>query len=333
MAGGLEKAYSLLGALKTGLVTILVTDEKTAAAVLEARREDEAGTIERSIARLFDSYGNGLRGGGMRQAPGGEGRYLAGIDLGSTSLKSVIYDLRGNVVASGSRTTERFHPDTAHPDWTVWDPAQIWGGAAASIKDAVTTLDDPRRIAAVSVTGMGMDGVPIDEDGKWLYPFISWLCPRTEPQRQWWEKTIGARKTFSIGGNNLWAFSTALRLLWMAEHEPQILRRTHKWLLIEDFLNYMLCGRLATDYSMASCTLLFDQAARSWSREMLGLSGIDGRLALRSGAQRNHSRRGDTGSGGGNRSAGRARPWCSEAMTISAGPSRSARFPREFSWT
>ncbi|MBE3133793.1 MAG: hypothetical protein IMZ55_09980, partial [Acidobacteria bacterium] len=37
--------------------------------------------------------------------------YLAGIDLGSTSLKSVVYDLSGSVVASGSRPTERFHPD------------------------------------------------------------------------------------------------------------------------------------------------------------------------------------------------------------------------------
>ena len=53
VAGGLEKAYSLLGALKTGLVTILVTDEGTASAVLEASREDEAGLIGRSIARLF----------------------------------------------------------------------------------------------------------------------------------------------------------------------------------------------------------------------------------------------------------------------------------------
>jgi len=54
VVGGLEKAYSLLGALKTGLITILVTDEKTAAAVLDARREEESGQIGRSIARLFD---------------------------------------------------------------------------------------------------------------------------------------------------------------------------------------------------------------------------------------------------------------------------------------
>jgi xylulokinase len=64
----------------------------------------------------------------------------------------------------------------------------------------------------------------------------------------------------------------------MAEHEPEILRRTHKWLLIEDFLNFMLCGRHATDYTMASCTLLFDQRKLNWSDEVLGLSGIDRRL-------------------------------------------------------
>ncbi|HUJ75346.1 MAG TPA: FGGY-family carbohydrate kinase, partial [bacterium] len=79
-------------------------------------------------------------------------------------------------------------------------------------------------------------------------------------------------------GNTLWRYSTALRLLWMAEHEPAILAKTRKWLLIEDFVNFMLCGVEATDYSMASCTLLFDQKCRTWSREILGLSGIDARL-------------------------------------------------------
>jgi len=53
VVGGLEKAYSLLGALKTGLITILVTDETTATAVLSARREEESGNITRSIASLF----------------------------------------------------------------------------------------------------------------------------------------------------------------------------------------------------------------------------------------------------------------------------------------
>jgi xylulokinase len=204
--------------------------------------------------------------------------YLAGIDLGSTSLKCVIYDLAGNVVASGSRPTERFHPDPVHPEWTVWEPEQIWGGTAAAMQEAVSKLDNPRHIKAVAVTGLGMDGVPIDEKGNWLYPFISWHDPRTEAQLQWWKSHIGSEKSFRIGGNILWRFNTALRLLWMAENEPSILARTDKWLLIEDFLNFMLCGRRATDYTMASCTLLFDQHKRDWSEEILSQTGIERRL-------------------------------------------------------
>lgn len=204
--------------------------------------------------------------------------YLAGIDLGSTTLKAVIYDTHGNVVASGCRPTERFHPDPAHPEWTVWQPEQIWGGSAAALKEAMAAVDDPRKIKAVAVTGMGMDGLPMDEHGRWLYPLISWHCPRTQPQLDWWSQHICAEKTFAVGGNTFWRFSTALRLLWMAEHEPAILKRAHKWLLIEDFVNFMLCGKYATDYTMASCTLLFDQRKLGWSDEILGLSGIERRL-------------------------------------------------------
>ncbi|MHC4331761.1 MAG: FGGY-family carbohydrate kinase, partial [Planctomycetota bacterium] len=201
--------------------------------------------------------------------------YLAGIDLGSTSLKAIIYDLQGNAVSSASRPTERFNPQAEHPDWAIWKPEQIWGGVCESLKEAVGQIDEPASIKGVAVTGMGMDGVPIDRDGNWLYPFISWHCPRTEPQHKWWTENIGAERQFEIGGNQIWVFNTALRLLWMAENEPEILTKTDKWLLIEDFVNFMLCGQHGTDHSMASTTLLFDQRKRVWSDELIDKSGID----------------------------------------------------------
>ena len=201
--------------------------------------------------------------------------YLAGIDLGSTSLKVVVYDLEGRAVAQASRPTELVHPDAAHPEWAIWRPEQIWGGVAVALREATAQLQDAGEIKAVAVTGMGMDGLPIGRDGRWLYPFISWHCPRTTPQQQWWLDHVGAENQFAIGGNPIWAFNTALRILWMREHEPAILAQTDKWLLIEDFVNFMLCGEKATDYSMASSTLLFDQTRRAWSDELLRLTGID----------------------------------------------------------
>jgi len=204
--------------------------------------------------------------------------YLVGIDLGSTSLKTMIYDLSGRAVAKASRPTQVFNPHPEHPDWAVWKPEQIWGGVTEALQEAIGRLDDPKKIRAVAVTGMGMDGVPVDKAGNWLYPFISWHCPRTVPQHEWWLQNIGAEKQFAISGNPVWAINSALRLLWMREHEPAILDKTDKWLLIEDFVNFMLCGVRATDYSMASNTLLFDQRTQAYSDELLKLSGINRNL-------------------------------------------------------
>jgi xylulokinase len=204
--------------------------------------------------------------------------YLIGIDLGSTNLKAIVYDTSGRAVARASRPTQRSHPYPDHPAWAIWEPEQIWGGVCQCLQEAIAPLDNPARIRGVAVTGMGMDGLPLDRQGRWLYPFISWHCPRTEPQQRWWLENVGAQRQFEIGGNQVWVFNTALRLLWMAENEPEILRQTHKWVLIEDFINFQLCGALATDYSMASTTLLFDQRQQQWSGELLDRSGIDANL-------------------------------------------------------
>ena len=203
--------------------------------------------------------------------------YLMGVDLGSTSLKAIVYDLDGKTIASASRPTEVHHNDPDHPDWAVWLPEQIWSGIAGAIKTVAASVD-ASEIKGVSVTGMGMDGVPLDKDGNWLYPFISWHCPRTMPQQAWWMENVAAEKQYEMCGDPIWPFNTALRLLWMRENEPDILDRTHKWVLIEDFINFMLCGEYATDYSMASNTLLFDQRTRQWNDELLQLSGIDRNL-------------------------------------------------------
>jgi xylulokinase len=200
--------------------------------------------------------------------------YLLGLDIGSTNLKAVLFGTDGRMVAKQDVATECCHPDPAHPEWAVWQPEQIWSGIAQSVRAVISRVPG-EEILGVAVTGMGMDGVPIDSAGNWLYPFISWHCPRTAPQHAWWLEHIGADEQFARGGNQLWPFNTALRLRWMREHEPAILDKTHKWLLIEDFVNFMLCGEMATDYSMASTTLLFDQRTRSWNDDFLRRAGID----------------------------------------------------------
>ncbi len=201
--------------------------------------------------------------------------YLMGIDLGSTSTKAVIYDTEGNIAAFADRPTEVAHLDSEHPAWAFWEPEKIWNSTVSAIQEAVEKIYSASEIKGLAVTGMGMDGLPIDEHGKWLYPFISWLCPRTEPQSRAWSEKVGPENIFNISGKQVLPIDTVYRLIWMQENQPEILEKTDKWLLIEDFVNFMLCGRQATDYTMASCTSLFDQKTHTWSEKLFSSAGID----------------------------------------------------------
>jgi len=205
-------------------------------------------------------------------------RYLLGLDLGSSSIRAAIYALDGSLVAIASRPTEKQVPDTSRPTEIVWPHERIWGNGCDAIREAVRKLPDGGRVEAIAVACLGMDGLPIDENGRELFPFISWHDSRTLPQFERWQSDFGGERQFLATGNQLYTFNTAFRLQWMAEHHPQLLAQTHKWVLIGDYFNWKLCGRLATDYTMASCTLLFDPRSRIWSPEVLQAAGIDRRL-------------------------------------------------------
>ena len=201
--------------------------------------------------------------------------YLLGIDVGSTSMKALVYDLDGNVVSRGSHPTESIANDPQHPNWQVYLPEHIWDGIASAIHQAVSQLGPAQRILAACVTGLGADAVPLDEKGEPVYPFINWLCTRTTPQFEWWLENVGLDKTFEVSGWQPFVWSTVLRFMWLKENEPRIARRVRKWLIVEDFVNYRLTGKYSTDYTDASPTLLLDQRSLAWSDELLKAAGLE----------------------------------------------------------
>ena len=200
---------------------------------------------------------------------------LMGIDLGSTSTKAVIYDTDGKITASAGRPTEIAHLDPEHPTWAFWEPNKVWNDTVAVIKETVDRIPDISKLKGIAVTGMGMDAVPIDEKGKWLYPFISWHCPRTEPQSRAFSERVGLGTIFRIAGKQVLTIDTIYRMIWLKENHPEIHKNIAAWLLIEDFVNFMLCGRKSTDYTMASCSSLLDQTTRTWSKRLIAEAGME----------------------------------------------------------
>ena len=200
--------------------------------------------------------------------------YLLAIDLGSTSIKAIIFDYQGNEISSGRRKTEVSFKEENNEKYAFWMPDDLWNRVSGAIKDAVSAIDDPGKIKGISVTGFACDGVPIDEKGEWIYPFISWHDSRTIEQFEWLEKNHRFEDIYLINGQKPWNLNTIFRNLWVKQHLPEIYKKIYKWLLIEDYINFKLCGIIATDYSLASTTLMFDQKNLEWSKTLFNLFDI-----------------------------------------------------------
>lgn len=204
--------------------------------------------------------------------------YLMGIDLGSTSIKAVVYDECGRKISAGYQTTPLTHDNKQQPTWCVWDPKRIWDCVVYAIAEATAAISDVQEIKAVAVTGFGMDGLPLSREGKPLYPMISWHCPRTIPQYERFIREVGRENIFKRTGNQPQSINSIYRMMWIKENHPEILEETDKWLLIEDYINFMLCGAKCTDYSMATCTSVFDQRTHDWCGDLLKEAGIPRRI-------------------------------------------------------
>src|SRR2546422_5933533 len=198
--------------------------------------------------------------------------YLVGIDVGTTNTKTVIFDVEtGHISAVGSCRTIAHHPIA---EWSEFDAEDLWGTVLQSIQAAVQHCDQPERIRAISVASMGESAFPIDAEGNVLYPAIAWYDQRTVAESQWWEDTVGQERIFNITGQILHPVFGVNKLLWLRNHVPQVFERIHHWLSIEDFVLWKLSGSFATDYSIASRTMLFDQSTLTWSEPLLQQAGL-----------------------------------------------------------
>jgi len=200
---------------------------------------------------------------------------LLGVDVGTTNCKAGVFDESGRMVRfckSGTIT----HHDADGAAW--YDPEQLWQGIAQIIRNATADLAEGERIDAVSVASMGEAGVPVDAHNQPLYPIISWFDPRSMPQADQIERVIGRERAFRITGLDIGPIFSVPKIMWLRSNEPEVFRRTARWLCITDLVYLKLAGVHATDYSIASRTMAFDITRGQWSEEILGPLELDASL-------------------------------------------------------
>ena len=181
---------------------------------------------------------------------------LVGLDMGSTNVKAVIYEPNGRAVALHSVPSITHVP---RPTWAYYEPAELWSLAVTALRGAIAKIDDPRRIAGIAVASVGESGITLDKHGDATHNSIAWFDRRTIHQADWLARHIGKDAMFAVTGLSLETIFSLSKILWIRENEPDAFARSVRWLHIADYIAFKLSGEAATDWSLASRTLILSR--------------------------------------------------------------------------
>ncbi len=194
---------------------------------------------------------------------------LVGIDVGTTAVKGLAIDPKGNVLA---RAEAEYPLSTPRPGWSEQDPEDWWRATETVLAQLAQSAGDP---VGIGLSGQMHGLVALDSSDQVLRPAILWNDQRTQAECDEIESTIGLQKLIALTGNRALTGFTAPKLMWMRRHEPDIYARINKIALPKDYVRLRLTGEHATDVSDASGTLLLDVSHRTWSEDVLAALEID----------------------------------------------------------
>lgn len=200
-------------------------------------------------------------------------KYCIGIDLGTSGTKTVIFDQKGNSVASATVEYPMYQPQNG---WAEQAPSDWWNACVATLRRVMQESGvDPKQVAGIGLSGQMHGLVMLDGDGEVLRNSIIWCDGRTADECEEITQTIGKQRLIDITANPALTGFTAGKILWVRKHEPELYARCRHILLPKDYLRYKLTGVFATEVSDASGMNLLDVPKRQWSGEVLEKLNID----------------------------------------------------------
>jgi xylulokinase len=196
--------------------------------------------------------------------------YLMGIDIGAGSLKTMIIDLKGNVIGSASKDIITHSP---HPRWSEQNPMDWWDAVKETVPKSISKANiNANEIAAISFSAGAHTPVLEDANGELLRPAILWNDQRSGQEAQelkdkHWDRIL------ELGFNSPAPTWTLPQFLWLTRHEPEILKKTKRIYVAKDWLRSRLTNTWEMDATEAVGTLLFDPTKGEWSQELCDFAG------------------------------------------------------------
>ncbi len=193
-----------------------------------------------------------------------------GIDIGTSSVKTVLMDENQSILASASAELSVDRPQSG---WSEQNADDWW----IAVEQTIDTLAASHAKEIAAVEGIGLSGqmhgaTLLDNADRPLRPCILWNDGRSGEQCAEIERVCPQSR--NISGNLAMPGFTAPKVLWVKQNEPEIFDKISTVLLPKDFVRLHLTGEKVSDMSDSAGTLWMNVGERRWSDELLAATGL-----------------------------------------------------------
>ncbi len=199
--------------------------------------------------------------------------YLAGLDIGTTGSKAMIFRADGSVL---SYAYEEYPCSYPKAGWVEQDADLIVSKAMKSLKEAVVHCGiNPKEIVSVSLSAQRSCAIILDRNHQIIRPMISWQDNRPSAEVKDIEARISKADYYSKTGypnSTTWLLA---KMLWIKKHEPDVWKGMYKIVQMHDyFLHALGVDDYYVDYNDAGYFGFFDTAKGVWDDELVKLFDI-----------------------------------------------------------
>ena len=201
-------------------------------------------------------------------------KFLVSIDQGTTSTRSILFDIKGNILFTSQFEFKQYFPKNG---WVEHDPNEIWLTTIKSLKKVINkALKLKGKILSIGITNQRETTILWNKKtGKPIYNAIVWQDRRTEKYCEYLKKKKYEKKFREKTGLFIDSYFSATKIKWILQNVKQSkkLLKSNNLLFgtVDTFIIWKLTSgkKHLTEATNASRTLLYNINKNQWDTEII----------------------------------------------------------------
>lgn len=198
-------------------------------------------------------------------------KYCLAVDIGASSGRLVL----GNIEKGRLELLEvhRFENRIIEKQGSFcWDIDALFSEIKTGINKCSSLDIIP---VSIGIDTWAVDFVLLDENDQLLTEAVAYRDPRTDGVMEEVIEIFMKERLYLETGIQFQKFNTIYQLAALKKQQPEVFKKAKTFLMIPDYLHFLLTGKKSNEYTNATSTQLINAFTRNWDKDIIRTLGFD----------------------------------------------------------